>query len=98
VQIHPLDRPVDAAAAESLAAAAAEEWRHYWRTSLGLAAQAATHPEADGFTTVALALAHANGVTRLVRRFDLALPEGWEFVGTAALELVRNHLQSPSDA
>lgn len=91
--IHGLDLPVDAGAAMSLAAAGAGECRERWRATLALGAQAASSPDADGFTPVALALAHSRGITQAARRFDLSLAEGWEFVATAAFELLRSHLQ-----
>jgi nicotinamide-nucleotide amidase len=94
VEIHPLDRPLHAQAALTLAASGAEAVRERWRTALALGVQVATTPEDDGFTTVGLVLLHPAGVERVTRRFDLKLAEGWEFVGTAALELVRTTFEA----
>jgi competence/damage-inducible protein CinA-like protein len=90
--IHPLDRPADDAAAEMLARTGANAVRDRWRADLALGVQAASAPGDDGFTTVAVALAHPGGVRESQRRYDLNLEDGWEFVGTLALDALRQHL------
>jgi nicotinamide-nucleotide amidase len=90
--IHPLDRPADAAAAASLARSGATTVRDRWRADLALGVQTASAPDEDGFTLVAVALAHAGGVREWARRYDLNLDEGWEFIATMALDALRQHL------
>ena len=90
--IHPLDRPTDDEAARSLARSGARQAVDQWRSDLGLGVQPASAPGADGFTAVFVALSHPAGVVEATRRFDLALDEGWEFVGTLALDVLRRYL------
>ena len=90
--IHPLDRPADDEAAMSLARSGALSARDHWRSALALGVQPASTAGADGFTMVAVVLVHPNGIVEANRRFDLALDEGWEFVGTLALEVLRQYL------
>jgi nicotinamide-nucleotide amidase len=90
--IHPLDRPADDDAAVSLARSGALSAREHWRSTLALGVQPASVAGADGFTMVAVALAHPNGIIEASRRFDLALDESWEFVGTLALDALRQYL------
>ncbi len=90
--IHPLDRPADDKAAMSLARSGALSARDHWRSALALGVQPASTAGADGFTMVAVVLVHPNGIVEANRRFDLALDEGWEFVGTLALEVLRQYL------
>ncbi|HWQ16028.1 MAG TPA: CinA family nicotinamide mononucleotide deamidase-related protein [Roseiflexaceae bacterium] len=90
--LHPLDEPADDEAAMSLARTSAFSARDRWRTALALAVQPASAPAADGFTTVALALVHAGGVVEAARRIDMRSDDGWAFVGTAALDMLRQHL------
>src|SRR5262245_24384507 len=90
--IHPLDRPADDAAAQSLARSGALSVRDRWRSDLALGVQPATAPGTDGFTAVFVALAHRDGMSEASRRYDLRLDEGWEFAGTLALDLVRRYL------
>jgi len=92
VLIHPLDRPADAAAAAGLARAGAISTHERWRADLAIGVQAASEPGPDGFTTVCVALAHPGGVQAWSRRYDLTLDEGWEFVGTLALDALRRYL------
>ena len=92
VLIHPLDRPADDAAAESLARAGALACRDRWRSSIALSVQPASAPGPDGFTAVYVALAHAAGIQTWARRHDLALDDGWGFVGTMALDCLRQYL------
>jgi hypothetical protein len=92
VILHPLDEPADDEAAMSLARSSAINTRDRWRTALALAVQPASAPAADGFTTVCMALAHAGGVASTARRFDMRSDEGWEFVGTVALDMLRLYL------
>jgi nicotinamide-nucleotide amidase len=90
--IHPLDRPADAAAAASLARGGAITVRDRWRADVALGVQTASLPDADGFTIVVVALAHANGVGEWTRRYDLNLDENWDFIATMALDALRQHL------
>jgi nicotinamide-nucleotide amidase len=90
--VHPLDRPADEHAAAALAHAGAISAADRWRSDLGLAAQAASEPDESGFTAVSIALVTPEGSRQTTRRFDLRQPEGWEFVGTLALDLVRRYL------
>jgi hypothetical protein len=41
---------------------------------------------------VAVALEHPDGVREWARRYDLSLDEGWEFIGTLALDALRQYL------
>jgi competence/damage-inducible protein CinA-like protein len=91
--IHPLDRPADDEAAQSLARSGALSARDRWRSDLALGVQPASAPGVDAFTMVAIALAHPNGIIEASRRYDLNLDEGWEFVATLALDLLRRHLR-----
>ncbi|NNJ12411.1 CinA family nicotinamide mononucleotide deamidase-related protein [Chloroflexales bacterium ZM16-3] len=90
--IHPLDRPTDEHAAASLAHAGAISAADRWRSDLGLAVQAASTPDERGFTAVSVALCHSTGAHQATRHYDLRQPEGWDFVGTLALDLLRRHL------
>jgi nicotinamide-nucleotide amidase len=90
--VHPLDRPADERAAASLAHAGAISAADRWRADLGIGAQAASEPDASGLTAVSVALVTPDGLRQVTRRYDLREPEGWEFVGTLALDLTRRHL------
>ncbi|NTW01470.1 MAG: competence/damage-inducible protein A, partial [Oscillochloris sp.] len=90
--IHPLDRPTDEHAAASLALAGAISAADRWRSDLGLAVQAASTPDERGFTAVSAALCYADGSRQESRYYDLNQPEGWEFVGNMALDLLRRYL------
>jgi competence/damage-inducible protein CinA-like protein len=90
--VHPLDRTADDAAAASLARAGAISVLDRWRSDLALGVQPASNPGDDGFTLVAIALAHAGGIREWSRRYDLNLDEGWEFIGTLALDALRQFL------
>lgn len=90
--IHPLDRPTDEHAAAALAHAGAISAADRWRADIGLGVQAASEPDGAGFTAVSVALVAPEGSRRITRRYDLRQPEGWEFVGTLGLDLLRRHL------
>ena len=90
--VHPLDRPADEHAAAALAHAGAISAADRWRSDLGLAAQSASEPDASGLTAVSVALVTPEGSRQVTRRYDLRQPEGWEFVGTLALDLTRRYL------
>jgi nicotinamide-nucleotide amidase len=92
VIIHPLDRPADVRATSSLALAGAFSAIDRWRSDLGLGVQAASAPEESGFTSVSVCLVHPGGSREATRAFDLRQPEGWEFVGTLALDMTRRYL------
>jgi nicotinamide-nucleotide amidase len=90
--IHPLDRPADEQAALSLALAGAYSAIDRWRSHLGIGVQAASTAHEDGFTSVAVCLVYPGGTRQVTRKFDLRQPEGWEFVGTLALDMTRRYL------
>lgn len=90
--LHPLDRPADEHAAAALAHAGAISALDRWRADLGLAAQASSEPDASGLTAVSVALVAPEGTRQETRRFDLRQPEGWEAVGTLALDMMRRYL------
>jgi competence/damage-inducible protein CinA-like protein len=92
VMLHPLDRPTDEHGAASLALAGAISASDRWRSDLGLAAQAASAPDPSGLTAVSVALVTPEGSRQVTRRYDLRQSEGWEFVGTLALDLTRRYL------
>ena len=86
---------VDSAAAAAAARQAATALQQECRTPYAIAVRAA-QPAADGFMPHVVALATPAGVVTSERRIDTALRDGWEFVGTAALDLLRRTLESPS--
>jgi competence/damage-inducible protein CinA-like protein len=92
VMIHPLDRPTDATAAAALAHAGAISAADRWRSDLGLGVQAASAADERGFTPVSVSLVTPDGNRQVTRSYDLRQPEGWEFVGTLALDLLRRYL------
>ncbi|MEF3274774.1 MAG: CinA family nicotinamide mononucleotide deamidase-related protein [Chloroflexus sp.] len=92
VEVHPLDRPADAQAASDLAAAGAASVADRWQSDLALGVQPASVPNEQGFTPVAFTLITPDGERRLTRPFDLRTNEGREFIGTAALDLLRRYL------
>lgn len=96
--IHPLDTPADDSAAATLARSGAHTARERWRADFGLGVQAASTPDARGYTLVAAALAHAGGVEEWSRHYDLRFEEGWEFVGTLALDGLRRFVLGQSTA
>jgi competence/damage-inducible protein CinA-like protein len=91
VIVHPLDRPTDEQAAAALAHAGAISAADRWRSDLGLGVQAASTADERGFTAVSVALVTPEGSRQVTRHYDLRQPEGWEFVGTLALDLVRRY-------
>jgi competence/damage-inducible protein CinA-like protein len=90
--LHPLDRPADDSAAASLARTGAASVRDRWRSDIALGVQAASNAGDDGFTVVVIAIADAAGVREWSRRYDLNLDDSWEFVGTLALDALRQYL------
>jgi nicotinamide-nucleotide amidase len=91
--VHPLDIPADEAAAKSLARTGAGQVRDRWRADLGVGVQPGAAVDANGFTTVYLALAHAGGVEEWERPAELGSEEGWSFVATTALDNLRRFLE-----
>jgi competence/damage-inducible protein CinA-like protein len=83
----------DYATAAAQAAAAASDARSRFAADLALAT-AAAETAADGFAPVAIALAHADGVTVWERRTELASEEGWGFVATSAFDGLRRFLEA----
>jgi competence/damage-inducible protein CinA-like protein len=83
----------DYATAAAQASAAASDARSRFGADLALAT-AAAEAAADGFAPVAIALAHADGVTVWERRTELASEEGWGFVATSAFDGLRRFLET----
>lgn len=94
VTIHPLDTAVDSAGAAALARSAAEEVREAWRADIGLAVQPG-NVEPDGWTTIQIALADAQGTVTAQRRVDQRSHDADAFIATAALDLLRRRLPGP---
>ncbi len=93
VLIQPTTHPVDELAATDLAHAGAISAAARWNAELGLAAQTASSVDPNGMTAVSVALATPAGLLQQVtRRYDLRQAEGWDFVATLALDLIRRHL------
>lgn len=90
--IHPLDTVTDEQAAAVLAHAGAMSVADRWRAELGIGAQAASTPDASGLTAVSVVLVTPEGSRESTRRYDLQQAEGWEFVSTTALDLLRRYL------
>ncbi len=84
----------DSAAAREQAQQAAQRVREQWASDLGIGVRAAGGPGPDGFTSVWIGLAHANGSEIWERRAELASDEGWNFVATSALDGLRHFLES----
>ena len=95
VLIQPIAYPVDEQAVTDLALAGAISAAERWHAELGLAAQTASSIDPNGRTAVSVALATPAGLLQQVtRRYDLRQAEGWDFVATLALDLIRRHLSS----
>lgn len=94
VLIHPLDRPADDAAAEILARTGALAARDRWQSALAIGVQPASAPGPDGFTMVCVALMTPDGIREWSRGYDLRLDDGWEFIGTLALDGLRRYLMN----
>ena len=93
VLIQPITNPIDEQAAADLALAGAISAADRWHAELGLAAQTAGTIDQSGMTAVSVALATPTGLLQQVtRRYDLRQAEGWDFVATLALDLVRRYL------
>lgn len=87
----PDNLPADETAAATRALYGATQVSERWPGSLGLAAQVAV-PNESGFSPVGLALVFPGGHRQFLRTFDLRQSEGWGFIGTSGLELVRRYL------
>jgi nicotinamide-nucleotide amidase len=92
VTIHPLDEPADETGAEALARSGATTAMNRWRSDLAIGVQAATQPDESGFTAVSVALIAPDTTRHVTRHFDLRQVEGWGFVGTLGLEMLRRYL------
>ena len=93
VLIQPTTHPVDEQAATDLAHAGAISAAERYHAELGLAAQTASSIDPNGMTAVSVALATPAGLLQQVtRRYDLRQAEGWDFVATLALDLIRRYL------
>lgn len=90
--VHPLDRPADEQATATLAQTGALSVAERWQSDLGLAMQAAVTPDEHGFTPVSVALCFPGGMRLVTRRYDLRETEGWDFVGTLGLDMLRRYL------
>lgn len=82
----------DNAAAEADARAAVTALQHEFGCPYAIAVRAA-QPAADGFVPYAIVLATPAGLHSSERRIDPQLSDGWEFIGTAALDLLRHALE-----
>ncbi len=97
VLIQPITNPIDEQAAADLARAGAVRTAERWHAELGLATQAASTIDPSGMTAVSVALATPTELLQQVtRRYDLRQAEGWDFVATLALDLVRRYLSRES--
>lgn len=85
-----VSRPSDDGA--YLACASALRVRDQWQSDLGLGVYAG-QPDASGFSQVNIALIAADAREDAVRRCDLNQPEGWEWAGNLALEVLHRYLQ-----
>jgi molybdenum cofactor synthesis domain-containing protein len=92
VTLHPLDEATDESAAAALAHAGALQAQNRWRSSLAIGMQTVAQADEQGFSTICLALTSANGDRTATHRYELHDLEGWQIVGTAALNLLRRHL------
>jgi hypothetical protein len=97
VILHPLDLPADEQAAAALAHAGAISACDRWRSDLGVGMQAASNVDERGFTAVSVALVYPGGSRQTTRYYDLRDVEGWEFVGTLALDMLRRYLLGQED-
>jgi competence/damage-inducible protein CinA-like protein len=95
--LHPLDLPADEQAAAALAHAGAISACDRWRSDLGIGMQAASTADERGFTAVSVALVYPGGSRQTTRHYDLRDAEGWEFVGTLALDMLRRYLMGEKD-
>jgi competence/damage-inducible protein CinA-like protein len=92
VMIHPLNQAADEAAAAALAYAGAERVKHRWRSDLALSLQPVAQPDANGFSAVCLSLVFSSGSSSKTLYYDLREAEGWDVIGTLALDMLRRHL------
>ncbi len=92
VTIHPLDEPADETGAEALARSGAATAMNRWRSNLAIGVQAATQPNESGYTAVSVALIAPDTNRHVTRHFDLRQVEGWDFIGTLGLEMLRRYL------
>ncbi len=92
VIVHPLDLPTDSQSAEALALSGAISVSDRWRSTLGLGVQAASQVNESGATAVSVALVFPGGSRQHTRHYDLRHPDGWDFVGTFGLDILRRYL------
>jgi hypothetical protein len=90
--IHPLDTATDEEAATALAHSGAVTVQNRWRSSLGMAMQVVQQPDTSRATAVCLSLVFRGGSRRQTFHYDLSEREGWDIVGTLALNMLREHL------
>ncbi|PDV97529.1 competence/damage-inducible protein A [Candidatus Chloroploca asiatica] len=92
VLIHPLDRAANEDAAAILSQTGAFGIVDRWRADLGLAFQVADTSDQSGLTAVSVTLVTPKGNRQVTRNYDLRQTEGWEFVATLGLDLIRRYL------
>lgn len=88
----------DTASATAIAGQQAEGLRTQARADLALAMQPVTpqssSTDADAYTQVCLALVTPTSSHTLNRHYDLNLAEGWQYVGSMGLEMIRRYLSN----
>lgn len=92
VLIHPHNQPADEQTLIALAENGAVAVRERWSSHLALGVQASSEPAASGLTPVTAALVSEEGIRSETHHYDLRQPEGWQYVSTMALNLLRRHL------
>ncbi|NJO81487.1 MAG: CinA family nicotinamide mononucleotide deamidase-related protein [Blastochloris sp.] len=92
IEIHTPTISLDDNTVQEAAQVCATNVRERYNAAIGLGVQIATSSGADGFTTVAVAVVHGDNVRVWTQRFDLSLAEGWEFIGTLALDSLRKYI------
>ena len=92
VEMHIPNTSLDDDTVQEAARTSATDVRDRYNVDIGLGVEIATSTGADGFTMVAVAIAHDDNVRVWKQRFDLSLAEGWEFIGTLALDGLRKYI------
>lgn len=92
VEMYALPTSLNDDTVQETARANAANVRNRYNVDIGLGVQIASSSGADGFTMVAVALVHNDNVQVWKQRFDLSLAEGWEFIGTLALDGLRKYI------
>ncbi len=92
VTIQPPDEFVHEAHLPSLAQAKATQIREHWQCDRAIAIQATPQTDDNDRTSVSIAILSPNGIQHITRHYDLRHSEGWEFVVTATLNLLRRSI------